>query len=112
MSTMTCPLLWKIGCINAAIAIVVASAGGHKPWDEDRRKVFNTASKYHLFGSVGTIISSFKYASYPGFMFLFGTLLFSGTAYYRCFKDDRSYNKLMPIGGMLFIFGWIVLAFN
>lgn len=107
----TSSLLWKLGCFNAAFAIICASIGGHKPWDEERKRIYSKGVNLHLFSSVGIILSSFKYNYICGFGFLLGSLLFCCTAYYRCFKDDKSFNKLMPIGGSLFIFSWLLLAF-
>lgn len=104
------PLLWKLGCLNSAFAIICASAGGHKEWDEDRKRIFQKGINLHLFGSIGIILSSFRHSLLIGFIFLLGTLLFSCTAYYRCFKDSKKYNMLMPFGGSMFIIGWIGLA--
>ena len=106
------PLLWKVGCINAAISIIIASIGGHKPWDEDRKRIFSKSNNLQLFSSIGIILSSFKGANLVSLMFLGGCLLFSCTAYYRCFTDDKSYNRLMPLGGILFISAWTLLAFS
>lgn len=111
MSAILSPLIWKIGCVNAAVAVIMASAGGHKPWDENRKQVYSKGITHHYLASVGLILSSLKASNFCALLFFLGTLLFSFTIYYRCFKDDTKFNKLMPIGGTCFILGWLSLAF-
>jgi uncharacterized membrane protein YgdD (TMEM256/DUF423 family) len=106
---------WKIGALNVALTIIVKAIGGHKPWDEERKNIFIKASQLHITNAIGIMLLSLKensmYSLITCFLLLLGILLFSGTGYYRCFKDDKKYNHFMPIGGMMMIVGWIMLAF-
>jgi len=101
---------WRLGCLNAAISVAMAAAGGHKPWEIDKKLVYEKGFNLHLTSSIGMCLASLKKRPFPALFFLNGTIFFSGVIYYRCFYDDKSYNKLMPIGGTSIILGWILLA--
>ena len=103
-------LLWKIGSISAGSSVLIAAAGGHKPWEIERKLTFNTAFILHLSSSIGILLSSSRNACFPGYLFLVGLALFSFTSYYRCLKDNKQYNFLMPYGGSLIILGWLSMA--
>lgn len=40
-----------------------------------------------------------------------GILLFSGSCYVVGLSEDRSYGKLAPVGGFMFMAGWLAFAF-
>ena len=105
-------LYWKIGCLGLSSAVVLSAYGAHKPYEEDRRKVFETASKYHFYSSFGLLLCSIKNARLAGLLVLLGGGVFSGVAYYRVFKNDKKYNYLMPYGGGSLIISFLVLAFS
>jgi uncharacterized membrane protein YgdD (TMEM256/DUF423 family) len=108
-------LLFRLGALSAASSVAIQAVGGHKPWDVDRKLIFSKAFELHITSALGMIICSFrksKTSSIAGILFLAGTILFSGFAYYRCFYNDRKYNFLMPPGGGSIIFGWTVLALS
>ena len=108
--------LFRLGALNAASSVAIQAVGGHKPWDIDRKLIFNKAFDLQLSSSIGMMICAFKAKNWittiPGILFFLGSILFSGFAYYRCFNNDRKYNFLMPAGGSCIIFGWILLAFS
>ena len=101
--------LFRIGCINSALSILIASAGGHNPWDEERKRLFSLANNHHMFSSFGILAASLRSKTIPVILFLVGSGLFSGILYYRCFENNRSMNYLMPIGGVSNILGWMLL---
>ena len=106
-------LLFKLGALNAASSVIIQAVGGHKPWEIDRKLVFQKAFDLHMTSAIGMMLCSFKSGKFvlvPGLLFLGGSILFSGFAYYRCFYNDRSLNYLMPAGGSMIISGWILLA--
>jgi uncharacterized membrane protein YgdD (TMEM256/DUF423 family) len=103
-------LLWKLGSVSAGSAVIIAAAGGHKPWEIERKMTFNTAFILHLSSSIGIMLCSTKQATIPAFLFFVGLGLFSFTAYYRCNSDNKQYNYLMPYGGSMIILAWLALA--
>lgn len=108
------PLNLRIGCINAALGIVMGAAGGHKKeWSQERKDIFHKALFYQFMNSVGMILSSISsYPQIPLALFLSGTILFSGSLYHRAFTDKQDYSKKYPpFGGTAMIIGWIYLSF-
>jgi uncharacterized membrane protein YgdD (TMEM256/DUF423 family) len=105
--------LFRLGALNAGLSVAVQAVGGHKPWEIDRKLIFQKAFDMHISSSVGMMLCSLKPGKFvimPGILFLAGSALFSGLAYYRCFSNDRSINYLMPVGGSSIILAWIFLA--
>ena len=103
-------LLWKLGAISAGSSVAIAAAGGHKPWEVDRKLTFNTAFTLHLSSAIGMMLASARGATIPGYILLVGSGLFSFTSYYRCMNNDKKYNYLMPYGGSLIILSWAAMA--
>ena len=108
--------LFRVGSLSAASSIIIQAVGGHKPWDIDRKMIFNKAFDLHLSSAIGMILCSLRskssFVMIPGTLFLAGTFLFSATAYYRCFSNDRKFNFMMPPGGSCIILAWILFAFS
>ncbi len=49
-------------------------------------------------------------AAWAGWLFLAGTLLFSGSLYALALSGVRALGAVTPFGGVAFIAGWIALA--
>lgn len=109
-------LLFRLGALHAGSSIAIQAIGGHQPWDIDRKLIFQKAFDLHISSAIGMILCSFKpktkFILVPGGLLFVGSLLFSGFAYYRCFKNDRKFNYMMPPGGSCIIAGWILMAFS
>jgi uncharacterized membrane protein YgdD (TMEM256/DUF423 family) len=81
---------------------------------------FHTASQYQMYCAlsilaVGLMIQSGRHSSTAldaaGFLFLAGSLLFSGSLYILCISGDKWYGRITPFGGLAILAGWIALAF-
>lgn len=100
----------RISCLSFASSVIIAAYGGHRPWPEETKRLYQTAFNHQVVSSVGLVISAFKFSWLTTIIFLLGIGSFSGVLYYRCLKDDKSFNYFMPIGGVLNISGWILLS--
>jgi len=65
-------LLWKIGCVNAALSIICAAAGGHKDWDVEVKLIYNSGFILHIASSIGICLSSIKNQTIPAIFFIIG----------------------------------------
>ncbi|MBX3443919.1 MAG: DUF423 domain-containing protein [Planctomyces sp.] len=78
---------------------------------------FKTAAEYQMSHALGIIlagalaISARRRTNLAAWCFLLGTLLFSGSLYALTLTGHRKLGMITPIGGVLFIVGWIALAF-
>jgi uncharacterized membrane protein YgdD (TMEM256/DUF423 family) len=68
---------------------------------------------YHAFAllAVGVLqqFMTSKYFRISSIFFLSGTLLFSGSLYLLCFSGSIAFAIVTPFGGVLLIFGWVLM---
>ncbi len=110
-----------VGGINGALAIAAAAYGRHQLGDEYSREIFSIAASYQLGHAIALLgvaclaeLSEASWASPAGVAaasFATGTALFSGTLYVLGIGGLLVIEGAAPVGGLLLIFGWLVLAF-
>jgi uncharacterized membrane protein YgdD (TMEM256/DUF423 family) len=80
---------------------------------------FHTASQYQMYTAfallaVGLLARTGRDGvaalDAAGWLFLTGSLIFSGSLYVLCVTGDRWYGRITPIGGVAMLAGWIALA--
>lgn len=116
-----------IGTLLAGLAVALGAFGAHglkKLADADTVAVYQTGVQYQMYHALGLlaigILASRTESSllnYAGFLFIGGIVLFSGSLY--LIASMKAMNKVVsagigiitPIGGMLFILGWLMLLF-
>ena len=108
------------------LAVITGAFGAHglkSLISASQLDVWHTAVQYqfyHVFAMLflstfGRFKNSTIVASY--YFFTFGIILFSGSLYLLACRDILGFGLpttlgvITPIGGLLFIFGWIALAF-
>jgi uncharacterized membrane protein YgdD (TMEM256/DUF423 family) len=107
--------------IIGALAVALGAFGAHalKGMLEasDRVDVYKTAVSYHFYHTfallaVGILMNQFPSAKlrYASIFFLTGIILFSGSLYVLCFTGIGILGAITPVGGVLFIFGWVFLT--
>ena len=111
-------ILVALGALSAFLAVALGAFGAHALRDRlapDLLAVFETGARYHLVHAVAIVVLGFAEARLPavrvsGFLFLLGTLLFSGSLYALALSGVRVLGAITPIGGVCFMAGWIALA--
>ncbi len=114
------------GCIFAGLAVALGAFGAHslkRVLTADLLITFETAVRYQIYHAFALIATGFLYQRYPGkftkwagYCFAGGILLFSGSLYVLCWlKMNKaigtySIGVLTPVGGLLFLAGWGLLA--
>lgn len=125
-----------IGAISAALAVAAGAFGAHalRARLEPRMlEVFETAARYQMYhafalftaawlitrtiatgAATGTIAGAsgagLPFAVAAGWLFIAGTVLFSGSLYTMAFTGVRALGAITPLGGVCFIVGWVCLA--
>jgi uncharacterized membrane protein YgdD (TMEM256/DUF423 family) len=119
----------RIAFILLALAVVLGAFGAHALKErlaEDSLKVWNTAVLYHFIHALGIVmvvmISNMGLMSERGtkwsILSLFaGIAFFSGSLYFLSTRDITGLpvawlGPITPIGGVFFIGGWLIAAFN
>ena len=126
MQTLNLPKTFLIiGTILAGLAVALGAFGAHglkKLVDGDTVAVYQTGVQYQMYHALALIMIgiladriSANFSSYAGFLFIGGIVLFSGSLYLISSMKAMSrpvpmaVNFITPIGGFLFIVGWIML---
>ncbi|APR85998.1 Hypothetical protein A7982_11347 [Minicystis rosea] len=85
------------------------------PDGQQRLAWWNTGAQYHLIHALAVGLSAAVAARVPGgtmagWLFLGGIVLFSGSLYLMTLTGKRALGAITPIGGLLFLCGWIAIA--
>jgi uncharacterized membrane protein YgdD (TMEM256/DUF423 family) len=109
-----------LGALSAAISVGAGAFGAHalRARLEPRQlEVFETAARYQMYHALALLVVAWAATRWPGslvnssgWLFLAGTLLFSGSLYAMTFTGIRALGAITPIGGVCFIAGWLCLA--
>ena len=113
----------KVGLITgtffAGLTIVLGAFGAHalnEILDDYGKSIYNKAVLYHMFHSIAILILGLINKIQPeiqlsmaGWSFVFGIILFSGSLYILAITGIKSLGMITPIGGILFIIGWVFL---
>jgi len=109
-----------LGSVMLALAVLIGAFGAHglqKIVTIDKLVTFETGVRYHFYHGfaillVGILQQLFQNAKLqvPVGAFLVGTLLFSFNCYLYVLTDIKTFAMIVPVGGTLFVLGWIVLA--
>ncbi|XP_071484332.1 transmembrane protein 256 homolog [Diadema antillarum] len=72
---------------------------------------FDSANKYHLIHSLALLaVPMSKNPLLTGSLMTAGIIGFCGVGYFYSFTSDPTPVKLMPVGGVLLMAGWLSLA--
>lgn len=113
-------LFVTIGALSAGLGVAAGAFGAHalRARVEPRLlEVFETGARYQMYHAlaliaVGLVATRWQGSlmSASGWLFVAGTLLFSGSLYAMTFTGIRALGAITPLGGVCFIAGWVCLA--
>lgn len=113
-------LFLTLGALSGAISVAAGAFGAHalKARVEPRLlEVFETGARYQMYHALALIAVAWVAGRWPGtlssasgWLFVAGTLLFSGSLYAMTFTGIRALGAITPVGGVCFIAGWVCLA--
>lgn len=111
-----------LGALSAGLAVVAGAFGAHGlrgRLSPDMMAVFETAARYHMYHALGLLAVAVvagrlmaRGAVLAGWLFVAGTLLFSGSLYLLALGGPRWLGAVTPLGGLCFIVGWLALAWS
>jgi uncharacterized membrane protein YgdD (TMEM256/DUF423 family) len=117
-----------IGTILAGLAVVLGAFGAHglkKMVGPETVSTYQTGVQYQMYHALALLILGVLYErlqnsllNFAGIFFIGGVVLFSGSLY--LLASLKAMNKvgttgiglITPIGGLLFIIGWILLLIS
>lgn len=109
-----------LGALSGAIAVGTGAFGAHglkARLAPDLLAIWDTGARYHLFHALALGLAAWAAARFPGaassaagWLFLAGTVLFSGSLYALALTGIRALGAVTPLGGVAFVAGWVALA--
>lgn len=112
---------YLIAAISGMTAVMLGAFGAHglKEILEEYNRVdtFKLAVEYQFYHTfailcIGILMSQYasKLLGYACLCFIFGIIFFSGSLYILALTNIKIMGAITPIGGILFITGWLLLA--
>lgn len=115
-------LFFISGSLSAGCAVLLGAFGAHAlkgRLSVDQLTTFETAVRYQMYHALALLVVAWAVTHWPasalthwaGWLFIAGTLLFSGSLYGLSLLGLRWLGAITPLGGLAFIAGWACLAF-
>ena len=105
-----------LGAISALIGVAVGAFGAHgleARLATDSLAVYETGVRYQLIHAISLLFIGLAADRWPvagwgraGWMFVAGTVLFSGSLYALALTGVRALGVVTPVGGVCFLLGW------
>ncbi len=110
------------GAISALISVGAGAFGAHalkSRLPEDMLAIFEVSVRYQMYHAFGLMVVAWAAGRWPdasfssaGWCFIVGTVFFSGSLYILSLSGVKWLGAIAPIGGILFIVGWAILAWG
>lgn len=108
------------GAISALLAVAAGAFGAHAlraQLTPGQLLTFETAARYQMYHALALLGVAWAAVRWPGmpvrtagWLFIGGTVVFSGSLYLLALAGMRWLGAITPIGGLMFLGGWLALA--
>lgn len=109
-----------LGALSAFASVAAGAFGAHALRSRlapDLLAVFETAVRYQMFHALGLLAAAWVSTRWPGpaaafagWLFVAGTVVFSGSLYLLALTGVRWLGAVTPVGGVAFLAGWLALG--
>lgn len=112
-----------VAAVSAFISVAAGAFGAHglkSRLTPEMLTVFEVGVRYQMYHSFGLFVVSWACERFPsssttttsGWLFIAGIIIFSGSLYLLSITGLKWLGAITPIGGLAFLFGWIMLAWS
>ncbi len=115
-------LFFSLGAVSAFLAVAAGAFGAHAlktRLSPDLFNVFEVGARYHMYHALALLAVAWAVTRWPGpavsvsgWLFVIGTILFSGSLYALSLTGVRWLGAVTPFGGLAFLAGWACLAWG
>ncbi|HEU4698740.1 MAG TPA: DUF423 domain-containing protein [Gemmatimonadales bacterium] len=117
-------LFFALGAVSAFLAVAAGAFGAHglrARLAPELLAVFETAARYQMYHALallavawvaGRVGPASALPAWAGWLFVAGTVLFSGSLYLLTLTGTRWLGAVTPLGGVAFLAGWLCLALS
>jgi len=109
-----------LGSLSGLIAVAAGAFGAHTLRDRisaDLLATFETGVRYQMYHALALLAVAWattrwanSLTTVAGWLFVAGTLIFSGSLYALSLTGARWLGAITPLGGIAFMGGWLCLA--
>ena len=115
-------LFFALGAASAFIAVALGAFAAHglkARLGADLLATFEIGVRYQMFHALALLAVAWASTRWPGalvlasgWLFVAGTVLFSGSLYALALSGVRGLGLITPFGGLAFLAGWLCLAWR
>jgi uncharacterized membrane protein YgdD (TMEM256/DUF423 family) len=115
-------IFFSLGALSAFLSVAAGAFGAHAlrtRLSPELLTAFETAARYQMYHALGLLAVGWAAGRWPGglmnwagWLFVGGTILFSGSLYALALTGARSLGAITPLGGAAFLAGWLCLALS
>jgi len=112
-------LFFASGAISAFLGVALGAFGAHglkTRLTADMFNIFEVGVRYQMYHALALLAVAWACSKWPGtltnasgWLFVIGTIIFSGSLYVLSISGVRWLGAITPIGGLAFLAGWICL---
>lgn len=112
-------LFFSLGALSALMAVASGAFGAHglrTRLGPELLAIFETAARYQMYHALSLLAVAWAATRWPGalvqwagWLFVGGTILFSGSLYALALTGARWWGTITPFGGVSFLAGWLCL---
>jgi len=113
-------LFAALGALSALVAVAAGAFGAHAlraRLTPDQLATFETGARYQMYHALALLFVAWAVTRWPlppvraaGWLFVAGTVVFSGSLYLLALTGSRAFGAVTPLGGLAFLGGWLALA--
>jgi uncharacterized membrane protein YgdD (TMEM256/DUF423 family) len=109
-----------LGAVSALVAVAAGAFGEHAlraRLAPDQLTAFETGARYQMYHALALLLVAWAVTRWPappvraaGWLFVAGTVIFSGSLYAYTLSGARAFGAVTPVGGLCLLAGWASLA--
>jgi uncharacterized membrane protein YgdD (TMEM256/DUF423 family) len=109
-----------LGAVSGFLAVALGAFAAHGlrgKLPSDLFDVFEVGARYHVYHALALLATAWAVTRWPGtaattagWLFVAGTVLFSGSLYALAVTGIRPLGAITPLGGVCFLAGWVALV--
>jgi uncharacterized membrane protein YgdD (TMEM256/DUF423 family) len=113
-------IFFVIGSLSAVIGVALGAFGAHglkARLSGDLLATFEVGVRYQMYHALALLAVAWACTKWPGtavttagWLFVAGTILFSGSLYALSLTGARWLGAITPVGGLALLGGWLCLA--
>jgi uncharacterized membrane protein YgdD (TMEM256/DUF423 family) len=113
-------LFATLGAVSGLLAVAAGAFGAHAlraRLSAELLAAFETGARYQLYHALALLFVAWAATHWPGppvraagWLFVAGTVIFSGSLYVLALTGARGVGAATPVGGLAFLAGWASLA--